>query len=110
MALPKSWTFRAVTAFFRVRFSHPNGNRPLITVNAFVVLFRHRAEGAEHKGAELLRRCLGQSPRLIHAPMLDREVRYGENLAGLLLDLPRQAVSRDGDRYPRLVTGNPAPA
>ena len=48
-------------------------------------------------------------PRLIHAPVLDGEVRHGEHLARLLLDLPRQPVRRDRHRHPRLVAGDPAP-
>ena len=52
----------------------PYRNRALVTMDAFVLLFVLRAETPEHEGAELIAWRVGQSLRLIHAPVLHREV------------------------------------
>jgi hypothetical protein len=59
-------------------------------------------------GAELALGHLRQPPRLVHAPILHREVGDGE-IHLQLLCAANQAVGSDGDRHARLVARNPPP-
>src|SRR6266705_5186699 len=93
---------------FLTRLANPHRNRSLIAVNTVPMLFRHSTEGPQNKGAELIGRRLGQPSCLIHAPMLDGKVWYGKNFSDLIFYEPCESVFCDGNRYTRLVTGNPA--
>jgi hypothetical protein len=74
-------------------------------VGVFVL---RRAEAAQDEGAELSLRHLRQPPRLVHAPILDREVGDGK-IHLQLLCAANQAICCHRYCHARLVARNPPP-
>src|SRR5438034_7407799 len=93
----------------RVRFTHPHGNGALHPMYARLVFLWHRTEASDHETAEVVRRHVCQTARLVNTPMLNGEIGHREQLARLLLNLPRQAVRRNRNSYARLIASDPAP-